>query len=196
MWAGTDEARSIATIRSAVERGVTLIDRRPSAPKRSSARLSPRAACAIKCGSRRSSASAGKDGQPFRDSRPARIRREIEASLRLLRTDVIDLYQVHWPDLPIAETARTLDDLRRQAKSARSASTTIRLHRWTPSARGHARRRCEARRPTVLTTARCVGGSSRGKSAQRRGSKATICARRIRSFRPRGPAELRWSAAF
>jgi aryl-alcohol dehydrogenase-like predicted oxidoreductase len=59
-----------------------------------------------------------KDGKPFRDSRPARIRQEIEASLRRLRTDVIDLYQVHWPDAetPIAETARTLDELRREGK--------------------------------------------------------------------------------
>lgn len=54
----------------------------------------------------------------LRDSRPARIRKEIEDSLRRLRTDVIDLYQVHWPDLetPIAETARTLEDLRREGK--------------------------------------------------------------------------------
>ena len=29
MWGGTDEARSIETIRSAVERGVTLIDTAP-----------------------------------------------------------------------------------------------------------------------------------------------------------------------
>ncbi|MEJ2040135.1 MAG: aldo/keto reductase, partial [Desulfosarcinaceae bacterium] len=59
-----------------------------------------------------------KDGNPFRDSRPARIRKEIEDSLRRLRTDVIDLYQVHWPDLeiPFAETARVLEDLRREGK--------------------------------------------------------------------------------
>jgi aryl-alcohol dehydrogenase-like predicted oxidoreductase len=45
-------------------------------------------------------------------------RKEIEDSLRQLRTDVIDLYQVHWPDLetPIAETARTLEDLRGEGK--------------------------------------------------------------------------------
>jgi aryl-alcohol dehydrogenase-like predicted oxidoreductase len=61
---------------------------------------------------------AWKDGALFRDSRPARIRKEIEDSLRRLRTDHIDLYQVHWPDLetPIAETARTLEDLSHEGK--------------------------------------------------------------------------------
>jgi aryl-alcohol dehydrogenase-like predicted oxidoreductase len=42
----------------------------------------------------------------------------VENSLRRLRTDVIDLYQVHWPDenVPIDETLRALDDLVQQGK--------------------------------------------------------------------------------
>ncbi len=41
-----------------------------------------------------------------------------EASLRRLKTDYIDLYQVHWPDhaTPIEETLRALDDLVRAGK--------------------------------------------------------------------------------
>ena len=46
------------------------------------------------------------------------IMREVEHSLRRLRTDHIDLYQTHGPDpdVPIDETLRALDDLVRQGK--------------------------------------------------------------------------------
>src|SRR5262245_52419368 len=42
----------------------------------------------------------------------------VEASLARLKTDWIDLYQLHWPDpeTPIEETLRALDDLVRQGK--------------------------------------------------------------------------------
>jgi aryl-alcohol dehydrogenase-like predicted oxidoreductase len=122
MWGGTDEAQSIATIRSAVERGVTLID---TAPAYGFGRAEEIVGKALAEGGLRDQVQiatkvglAWKDGAVFRDSRPARIRKEIEDSLRRLRTDVIDLYQVHWPDLetPIAETATTLEDLRREGK--------------------------------------------------------------------------------
>ncbi|MGB6284697.1 MAG: aldo/keto reductase [Xanthobacteraceae bacterium] len=122
MWGGTDEAQSIATIRSAVERGISLID---TAPAYGFGRSEEIVGKALAEGSLRDKVQiatkvglAWKDGKVFRDSRPARIRKEIEDSLRRLRTDYIDLYQVHWPDLetPIAETARTLADLRRQGK--------------------------------------------------------------------------------
>ncbi len=46
------------------------------------------------------------------------IQRAVEGSLRRLRTDVIDLYQVHFfdPHTPIDETLRALDDLVRSGK--------------------------------------------------------------------------------
>jgi aryl-alcohol dehydrogenase-like predicted oxidoreductase len=122
MWGGTDEAQSIATIRSAVERGVTLID---TAPVYGFGRSEEIVGRALAEGGLRDKVQiatkvgiAWKDGALYRDSRPARIRKEIEDSLKRLRTDVIDLYQVHWPDFetPIAETARTLEDLRREGK--------------------------------------------------------------------------------
>src|SRR4029077_1296550 len=51
-----------------------------------------------------------RDGQVFRNASARRLRKEVEDSLRRLRTDHIDLYQVHWPDplVPIEETAGVL----------------------------------------------------------------------------------------
>jgi aryl-alcohol dehydrogenase-like predicted oxidoreductase len=56
-------------------------------------------------------------GSPSGTSRRT-IARTVEASLRRLRTDYIDLYQVHYPDsnTPIEETLRALDDLVRAGK--------------------------------------------------------------------------------
>jgi aryl-alcohol dehydrogenase-like predicted oxidoreductase len=122
MWGGTDEAQAIATIRSAVERGVTLID---TAPGYGFGRSEDIIGKALAEGGLRGKVQiatkvglAWRDGELYRDSRSTRIQQEIEDSLRRLRTDVIDLYQVHWPDLetPIDETARKLEDLRRQGK--------------------------------------------------------------------------------
>ncbi len=48
-----------------------------------------------------------RNGTVFRDATREPIETEIEDSLRRLRTDYIDIYQVHWPDplVPIQETA-------------------------------------------------------------------------------------------
>src|SRR6201988_4423055 len=93
MWGGTDEAQSIATIRSAVDRGVTLIDTAPVygfgqaeeivGKALAEGGLPARVQVPPKVGL------AWKDEKPYRDSRPARIRQEIEDSLRRLRSDVI-----------------------------------------------------------------------------------------------------------
>lgn len=122
MWGGSDEAESIATIRSAIDRGVTLIDTAPAygfgrseeivGKALAEGGLRGRVLIATKVGL------AWRNGEVYRDSRPSRIREEIDASLRRLRTDVIDLYQVHWPDAEtsIEDTARTLEALRREGK--------------------------------------------------------------------------------
>src|SRR5262245_32372303 len=51
----------------------------------------------------------------------------VEASLARLKTDWIDLYQLHWPDpaTPIEETLRALDDLVRQGKVRHVGSSNM-----------------------------------------------------------------------
>jgi aryl-alcohol dehydrogenase-like predicted oxidoreductase len=57
-------------------------------------------------------------GRVFRNASRARILQELDDSLRRLRTDYIDIYQVHWPDplVPIQESAETMGALFRQGK--------------------------------------------------------------------------------
>jgi aryl-alcohol dehydrogenase-like predicted oxidoreductase len=52
------------------------------------------------------------------DGSPAYLRRACEASLRRLRIDTLDLYQLHMPDprIPIEESVGGLADLRREGK--------------------------------------------------------------------------------
>jgi aryl-alcohol dehydrogenase-like predicted oxidoreductase len=122
MWGGTDDAQAIATIQSAVDRGITLIDTAPAYGFGHAEELVGQALAEV--GARNKVCIATKvgldwnDGNVFRNASRARIRKEVEDSLRRLRTDVIDLYQVHWPDpkLPIEETAEAMLDLYRAGK--------------------------------------------------------------------------------
>jgi aryl-alcohol dehydrogenase-like predicted oxidoreductase len=57
-------------------------------------------------------------GELVRDSSPAWLRAGLEASLRALGTDFVDLYQIHWPDpkTPFEETAMAMDAFVREGK--------------------------------------------------------------------------------
>lgn len=122
MWGGTDEAESIRTIHEALDHGITLID---TAPVYGFGRSEELVGKALAMGGRRSrtliATKVGldwKDGQPFRSASRARIFNEVENSLRRLKTDTIDLYQVHWPDpkVPVGETAAAMAELYRSGK--------------------------------------------------------------------------------
>lgn len=121
-WGGTDEADAIATIRAAIDHGINFID---TAPVYGFGRaeemigkvlaepgLRDHVIIASKAGL------SWKDQKIFRNSSPGRIRAELDESLRRLQTDVIDLYQVHWPDpnTPISETAEALAELKEKGK--------------------------------------------------------------------------------
>ncbi len=122
MWGGnTDPDESIRTIRSAVDRGITLID---TAPVYGFGRSEEIVGMALSGGLRERAVVATKvglewqDGKVWRSSSAARIRKEVEDSLRRLRTDYIDLYQVHWPDplVPVQETAGAMARLLKEGK--------------------------------------------------------------------------------
>jgi aryl-alcohol dehydrogenase-like predicted oxidoreductase len=59
-----------------------------------------------------------RDGKVYRNASRARILREVDDSLRRLRTDYIDIYLVHWPDplVPVEETAEAMRLLYEQGK--------------------------------------------------------------------------------
>jgi aryl-alcohol dehydrogenase-like predicted oxidoreductase len=122
MWGGSNESDAIGTIHAALDRGINLID---TAPVYGFGRSEEIVGKALAAGGRRKRAFIAtkvgldwKDGKPFRNARKARIIEEAEDSLRRLQTDVIDLYQVHWPDphTPLAEIAEAMGELHRAGK--------------------------------------------------------------------------------
>ena len=122
MWGGSNESDAISAIHAALDRGINLID---TAPVYGFGRSEEIVGKALAIGGRRKrtfiATKVGldwRDGKPFRNARKARIIEEAENSLRRLQTDVIDLYQVHWPDpnTQIAEVADAMGDLHRAGK--------------------------------------------------------------------------------
>ena len=122
MWGGTDERESIATIHAALDQGINLIDTAPVYGFGVSEEIV--GAAIAGAGLRRQAIIATKvglewrDGKVYRNATRRRIMREINESLLRLRTDYIDIYQVHWPDpmVPIEETAEAMRALYQQGK--------------------------------------------------------------------------------
>jgi aryl-alcohol dehydrogenase-like predicted oxidoreductase len=122
MWGGSDENESIATIRAALEQGITVVDTAPVYGFGRSEEIVGKALAAS--GLRSRAVIATKTGlewhgeKVFRNASRERILREVEDSLRRLRTDYIDIYQVHWPDplVPMEETASAMRALFEQGK--------------------------------------------------------------------------------
>jgi aryl-alcohol dehydrogenase-like predicted oxidoreductase len=122
MWGGTDERESVATIQAAFEHGVNIVDTAPVygfgrseeivGKAIAERRLRSEVLIATKTGLQ------WDGGNVSRNASRARIMREVEDSLRRLRTDYIDVYQVHWPDplVTIEETAEAMRTLFEQGK--------------------------------------------------------------------------------
>jgi aryl-alcohol dehydrogenase-like predicted oxidoreductase len=115
-----DYAQSLAVIDAALDAGVTLIDTADIYSQGTSEEFIGRALE----GRRDRFLIATKFGKPMdelpeeRRGNPDYIRAAVERSLRRLRTDVIDIYQMHEPDpvTPIVETLGALNDLVAEGK--------------------------------------------------------------------------------
>jgi aryl-alcohol dehydrogenase-like predicted oxidoreductase len=116
-----DKQEGISLIRAAVERGVTFFDTAEVYGPYTNEELVGEALAPF----RRKVAIATKFGfkiengkQAGLDSRPAHIKKVAEASLKRLRTDVIDLLYQHRvdPDVPIEDVAGAVKDLVREGK--------------------------------------------------------------------------------
>jgi aryl-alcohol dehydrogenase-like predicted oxidoreductase len=120
MWGGTDERESVATIHAALHQGINLIDTAPVYGFGVSEKIVGTAVASM----RNEVVIATKvglewrGGKVYRNASRTRIMQEIDDSLRRLRTDYIDIYQVHWPDplVPIEETAEAMGSLYEQGK--------------------------------------------------------------------------------
>ena len=120
-WGEQDDSDSIAAIRAALDRGVNWIDtaavyglgHSEEVVARALDGITPKPYIFTKC-ERRWNA----DRKIFPSLKAASIRQECEDSLRRLRVDAIDLYQVHWPqpDEDIEEGWTEMARLQREGK--------------------------------------------------------------------------------
>jgi aryl-alcohol dehydrogenase-like predicted oxidoreductase len=126
-WGGQDDAESIAAIRHAVESGVNWIDTAAVYGLGHSEEVVAAALAGLPEADRPYVFTkagltwdpADRSAAPRRVGRSASIRAEVEASLRRLRTERIDLYQMHWPaqdGTPVEEYWRTFADLKQEGK--------------------------------------------------------------------------------
>jgi aryl-alcohol dehydrogenase-like predicted oxidoreductase len=137
MWGGTDYNKSISAIKAAYDLGVTSIDTAPIYGMGTSEEIVgeaikdiPRDRIQIltKYGLRwegtkgefyfKSKMNDGKDVDLYKYAAKESVLKECEDSLRRLKTDYIDLYQIHWHDstTPIEETMEAVQQLIAQGK--------------------------------------------------------------------------------
>jgi aryl-alcohol dehydrogenase-like predicted oxidoreductase len=117
---GIDIPQAVATIHAALSHGINLIETAPVYGFGMSERIlgvalegmRPQTVIATKTGLE------WRGGTVYRNATRARIMQEVDDSLRRLRTDYLDIYQVHWPDplVPIEETAEAMRHLYEQGK--------------------------------------------------------------------------------
>jgi aryl-alcohol dehydrogenase-like predicted oxidoreductase len=160
-WGNTDHDDSIRIIHRALDAGINFIDTADVYSRGESEEIVGRALA----GGRRDDVvlatkvhgTMGDDPNEFGNSRRW-ITREVENSLRRLKTDWIDLYQIHRPEpeTDIDETLGALTDLVRAGKVRYIGSSTFPAHaiveaQWVAERRGRERFVCEQSPYSMLT---------------------------------------------
>ena len=120
-WGPQDDDESIAAIQYALDHGVNWIDtaavyglgHSEEVVAKAIAGRSPKPYVFTKC-----ERTWNEKGEIKGVLKADSIKKECEASLRRLKTDTIDLYQIHWPDPSedVEEAWGTLNDLKKQGK--------------------------------------------------------------------------------
>ena len=117
-YGAIEDDEAVKAIHRALERGVNCVDTAPAYGTGHSEEVVARALegrrrdviLVTKCGVR-----VAPPGQPspIRDSSRANVLSEVDASLRRLRTDWVDVLLIHWPDAgtPFEETMRGLEEV-------------------------------------------------------------------------------------
>ncbi|MDO6432435.1 aldo/keto reductase [Flavitalea sp. BT771] len=137
MWGGAERKDAVDAIRASYDQGVTSIDTAPIYGQGLSEEIVGEALTGIprdkvqimtKYGMRwdekkgefgfRSQDNDGRPLEVYKYAGKDSIVKECEDSLRRLRTDHIDLYQIHWPDstTPVEETMEAVGQLLKQGK--------------------------------------------------------------------------------
>ena len=120
-WGPQDDQESILTIRRALELGINWIDTAPAyglghseeVVSQAIQGLAEKPIIATKCGR-----AWRENGRLYGNLKRDGIRAETEASLRRLKLDTIDLYQIHWPepDEDLEEGWAAIADLVKEGK--------------------------------------------------------------------------------
>ena len=126
-WGNQDDSASVAAIRHAVESGINWIDTAAVYGLGHSEEVVAAALADLPEADRPYVFTKGglvwdptnRSAAPRRAGAPTSLRAEVEASLRRLRVERIDLYQMHWPaedGTPVEEYWQVFTDLKREGK--------------------------------------------------------------------------------
>ncbi|MGL5950684.1 MAG: aldo/keto reductase [Cetobacterium sp.] len=119
-WNNTEDEKSVETIRTAIENGINFFDVAPIYGRGHSETVlgmgikgydRKKLFIATKCG-----LVWDEEGNVTKDLTRKSIYREVEASMKRLGTDYLDLLQIHWPfpGMPLEEAMETMMELKRK----------------------------------------------------------------------------------